>query len=133
MIFSSYSCCPRWQERARRLSFYANRATSVQRRSPFMTVTDRPDILWRPTAHDIEYANVTRFMRWLSDRRGVVHTTWNDLWEWSVHDLDEFWSAVWDYYAVTATRRPDHIVSGDAMPHTRWFSGAQLNYAENVL
>jgi acetoacetyl-CoA synthetase len=98
-----------------------------------MTVTDRPDILWRPTAHDIEYANVTRFMRWLRDRRGVAHTTWNDLWEWSVHDLDEFWSAVWDYYAVTAARRPDHIVSGDAMPHTRWFSGAQLNYAENVL
>jgi acetoacetyl-CoA synthetase len=98
-----------------------------------MIVTDRPDILWRPSARDIEYANVTHFMRWLRHRRGVAHTTWNDLWEWSVHDLDGFWSAVWDYYDVTATRRPDQIVSGDAMPHTRWFSGAQLNYAQNVL
>ena len=94
---------------------------------------DRPDILWRPSAHDIEDANVTHFMSWLNNERDIAHTTWNDLWEWSVRDLDGFWSAVWDYYDVTAARRPDRIVSADAMPHTRWFSGAQLNYAQNVL
>jgi acetoacetyl-CoA synthetase len=98
-----------------------------------MIGTDRPDILWRPSARDIEDANVTHFMSWLKRQRGITHSTWNDLWEWSVRDLDEFWSAVWDYYDVTATRRPDRIVSADAMPHTRWFMGAQLNYAQNVL
>src|ERR1700739_979812 len=40
---------------------------------------------------------------------------------------------MWDYYDVTATRRPDRIVSAAAMPHTRWFMGAQLNYAQNIL
>jgi alpha/beta hydrolase fold len=40
---------------------------------------------------------------------------------------------VWDYYAVIAARRPDQIVSLNAMPHTHWFTGAQLNYAQNVL
>ena len=93
----------------------------------------RSDVLWRPGPHDIDNANVTHFMSWLKDQRGISRATWNDLWEWSVHDLDEFWSAVWDYYGVTATRRPDHIISGDAMPHTRWFGGAQLNYAQNIL
>src|ERR1700756_3398173 len=77
---------------------------------PPMTVTDRPDILWRPRPHDIEGANVTHFMSWLDRRRGIAHKTWNDLWEWSVHDLDAFWSAVWDYYGVVATRRPDQII-----------------------
>jgi len=98
-----------------------------------VTFCHRPDVLWRPGPRDIDNANVTHFMSWLKDQRGITRATWNDLWEWSVHDLDEFWSAVWDYYGVAATRRPDHIISGDAMPHTRWFVGAQLNYAQNIL
>jgi acetoacetyl-CoA synthetase len=96
-------------------------------------MTDQPDILWRPSRHDVDDANVTHFMSWLDHRRGINLITWNELWEWSVHDLDAFWSAVWDYYDVNATRRPDQIVSDDAMPDTRWFTGARLNYAQNVL
>jgi acetoacetyl-CoA synthetase len=98
-----------------------------------MIATNQSDILWRPSARDIEDANVTHFMSWLKRERGITHSAWNDLWEWSVRDLGEFWSAVWDYYNVTATRRPDRVVSADAMPHTRWFMGAQLNYAQNIL
>ncbi|MGB9227497.1 AMP-binding protein, partial [Mycobacterium sp.] len=98
-----------------------------------MIATDQSDILWRPSARDIEDANVTHFMSWLKRERGITHSTWNDFWEWSIRELDEFWSAIWDYYGVIATRRPDRIISADAMPHTRWFMGAQLNYAQNIL
>jgi acetoacetyl-CoA synthetase len=98
-----------------------------------MTDFDRPEIVWRPDPHDISHANVTDFMSWLHRHRGIQIATWNDLWEWSVRELDAFWSAVWDYYDVTAARGPDEIVSNDAMPGTHWFRGAQLNYAQNVL
>jgi acetoacetyl-CoA synthetase len=98
-----------------------------------MIISDHSDTVWRPSQNDIDNANVTHFMGWLKDQRGIIHATWNELWEWSVHDLDAFWSAVWDYYDITATRRPDQIVSTDAMPRTRWFVGAQLNYAQNIL
>jgi acetoacetyl-CoA synthetase len=98
-----------------------------------VTLSYQPDVVWRPGPDDIDGANATHFMSWLKDARGTSLTTWNDLWEWSVHDLDRFWAAVWDYYDVTAARRPDHIATSDAMPHTRWFGGAQLNYAQNVL
>ena len=67
----------------------------------------RPDVLWRPSPHDIGNANLTHFMNWLKDHRGIAHTTWNELWEWSVHDLDEFWSAVWDYYGVARPIRAE--------------------------
>jgi acetoacetyl-CoA synthetase len=97
-----------------------------------MTIADGADVLWRPRPYDIDNANVTDFMSWLDEQRGISHRTWNDLWEWSVHDLEGFWSAVWDYYGVTAARRPDQIVSSVPMPDTRWFEGAQLNYAENI-
>ena len=84
-----------------------------------MTVSGSPAVLWRPSPHDIDNANATRFMSWLDHRLGSHHPDWNDLWEWSVRDLRAFWSAVWEYYGVAATRRPDHIVSDDAMPNTR--------------
>jgi acetoacetyl-CoA synthetase len=93
----------------------------------------QPNVVWRPGPEDVDGANATHFMNWLKDNRRINLTTWNDLWEWSVHDLNMFWAAVWDYYDVTADRRPDHIATSDAMPHTRWFGGAQLNYAKNVL
>src|SRR4029078_9574382 len=93
----------------------------------------QPNVAWRPGPEDVDGANATHFMNWLKDNRRINLTTWNDLWEWSVHDLNMFWAAVWDYYDVTADRRPDHIATSDAMPHTRWFGGAQLNYAKNVL
>jgi hypothetical protein len=98
-----------------------------------MTDFDGPEIVWRPGPHDISNANVTGFMSWLDRHRGIQIATWNDLWEWSVRELDAFWSAVWDYYDVSAARGPDEIVSNDAMPGTHWFRGAQLNYAQNVL
>ena len=96
-------------------------------------MSDPAEIVWRPVPHDISDANVTGFMGWLDRHRGIQIATWNDLWEWSVRELDAFWRAVWDYYGVTAARGPDEIVSTDAMPRTRWFRGAQLNYAQNVL
>jgi hypothetical protein len=55
-----------------------------------MIVIDRPAVLWRPSARDVEDANVTHFMRWLKRPRVITHTTWNDFGEWSVRDLDGF-------------------------------------------
>jgi acetoacetyl-CoA synthetase len=101
-----------------------------------MTFAERPGVLWRPTRHDIDNANATAFMRWLREHRGVDLQTWNELWQWSVQNLEEFWSAMWDHYDLTAVgvaRRPDRMTSDEAMPDTRWFAGAELNYAQNIL
>ncbi|WP_218045361.1 acetoacetate--CoA ligase [[Mycobacterium] fortunisiensis] len=91
------------------------------------------DIVWRPKPSDIAAANVTDFMAWLSRHRGITVKTWDELWAWSVRDLAAFWSALWSYYRVIAERGPDQIVSPDPMPGARWFDGARLNYAENIL
>jgi acetoacetyl-CoA synthetase len=56
------------------------------------------------------------------------------LWSWSVESPAEFWAAVWDFCAIRA-RRPYDTVLRDAaqMPGAKWFEGAQLNFAENLL
>ncbi|CAN5703040.1 acetoacetate--CoA ligase [soil metagenome] len=92
-----------------------------------------PQILWRPTSEDTSQANATQFLKFLDESRGIKLSTWNALWEWSVSDLGSFWAAVWDFYDVRAERRPDTIIANTAMPGARWFPGAMLNYAQNVL
>ncbi|MGY0021439.1 acetoacetate--CoA ligase [Streptomyces sp. cg35] len=51
---------------------------------------------------------------------------------WSVSDLDGFWSAVWEFFKVRSSTPYTAVVEG-AMPGTRWFPGARLNYAEHAL
>jgi acetoacetyl-CoA synthetase len=73
------------------------------------------------------------FIRWLRTERGLNFDTYAELWQWSVDDLPAFWGSIWDYFGVLAHADPEAVLTGDAMPGTRWFPGATLNYAEHVL
>jgi acetoacetyl-CoA synthetase len=81
----------------------------------------------------VEAANVTRFLRWLERERGVVLSGYDELWSWSVTELEQFWDAIWAFYRVEASAPPRAVLSGRAMPGARWFEGAQLSYARHVL
>ncbi|WP_020105681.1 acetoacetate--CoA ligase [Nocardia sp. 348MFTsu5.1] len=98
-----------------------------------MTNPNLSEILWSPDSDDTTKANASTFMKWVRQTRGVELSSWDELWEWSVGDLASFWGAVWDFYDVRADRRPDEIISDMSMPGTRWFGGAKLNYAQNIL
>lgn len=92
------------------------------------------DVLWTPSPERIESANLTAFMRWLQERRGLHFATYMDLWRWSTTDLEGFWGAVWEYTGIQASQ-PYERVLGDnrGMPGTDWFPGARLNFAEHIL
>jgi acetoacetyl-CoA synthetase len=90
------------------------------------------DLLWQPTAEQADATNLAAFMRWLRAQRGLSFATYDQLWRWSVTDLDAFWQAIWDYFEIRASAPPISVVSG-TMPGARWFTGARLNYAEHVL
>jgi acetoacetyl-CoA synthetase len=93
----------------------------------------RGEVLWRPSEHVIERANVSRYMNWLRSTRDQSFTDYLDLWRWSVTEVEAFWQSLWDYFGVHATRAPDRVLSGRRMPDVRWFEGAELNYAEHAL
>ncbi|MGH8473206.1 MAG: AMP-binding protein, partial [Gammaproteobacteria bacterium] len=56
------------------------------------------------------------------------------LYRWSIAEPQAFWGAVWKFCAVRSSA-PWHAVleNGDRMPGARWFPGARLNFAENLL
>ncbi|MCB9108765.1 MAG: acetoacetate--CoA ligase [Anaerolineales bacterium] len=89
------------------------------------------DLLWQPSPHDIENANLTRYMTWLKSHIGREFADYQDLWRWSVTDIDAFWASLWDYFDIIASEPYTAVVAERGMPGARWFPGAKLNYAEN--
>ena len=69
-------------------------------------MTSHP-VIWEPDASTIERAELTGYLRWLSER-GVERETYDDLWHWSIDDLAAFWTSVWDDFEVRGTRRDGH-------------------------
>lgn len=59
-------------------------------------------MLWSPPDEVRETSTVGRFLAWLEHKRGLRFADHQALWEWSVTDLDGFWSAVWEYFGVIA-------------------------------
>jgi acetoacetyl-CoA synthetase len=98
-----------------------------------MSSADLPIALWEPTAQERERAEMTRFMRFAGARRGRAFADYNELWRWSVDELEEFWACIWEFCGVRASKPYERVLGSREMPGTRWFEGAELNYAENIL
>ena len=88
--------------------------------------------LWEPPAELVENARLTEFMRWLEAERGRRFAGYDELWRWSVDDLEGFWTAIWDFFAVRADGDSTPALASREMPGARWFPDASLNYAEHV-
>ena len=98
-----------------------------------MSAVREGDLLWSPSDERKARANITRYMAWLRDSRGLDFASYDELWRWSVEDLEAFWGSVWDYFGVRAHRPYERVLADRAMPGAQWFTGAELNYAEHAL
>ena len=78
-------------------------------------------------------AQITRYQRWLRETRGLRFDSYDAMWSWSVNDLEAFWQSIWDYFAIESPVPAARVLSSRAMPGARWFEGAQVNYARQVL
>jgi len=80
---------------------------------------------------------MARFEAWLAEHRGLNFGRYDDLWQWSVSDLPAFWQALWDHFELQSPTPHSAVLvpppGGARMPGTRWFPGAQTNYARQVL
>ena len=91
-------------------------------------------LLWRPTAQRIDDSRLGEFQTALTKAYGLSFENYEDLHRWSVTDPERFWAAVWEFSGVCSSRLADSVTTdGDKFPGARWFEGARLNYAENLL
>jgi acetoacetyl-CoA synthetase len=89
-------------------------------------------LLWEPSAQDIEGAALTRYMSWLEETRGLRFAGYDELWKWSVTQLEDFWASIWDFCEVQAATPYERVLGRREMPGAQWFPGARLNYAGHV-
>ena len=97
-----------------------------------MTETAEGTLLWEPSEELKENANISRYIRWLEDEKGLSFSDYGELWEWSVTELEEFWASIWEFFEVKASRPYERVLSQREMPGANWFEGAELNYAEHA-
>jgi acetoacetyl-CoA synthetase len=73
------------------------------------------------------------YQDWLREQRGLAFDSYDALWRWSVTDLDAFWQSIWDYARIESPTPHTAVLAERRMPGARWFPGAQVNYAREVL
>ncbi len=99
-----------------------------------MTSTSRQACaLWTPSPEHISGTNLTRYLQWLAEERGLRFTDYAELWTWSTNEPGAFWSSIADFFAVRFYQPATRALSSLAMPGARWFDGATVNYAEHAL
>ncbi len=93
-----------------------------------------PKILWQPDQRAIEDAQVTQFARQVIRKRRLELNSYPDFHRWTVDNPEAFWSDVWDFSGIVASRKgATLLVDGDKMPGAKWFPEARLNIAENLM
>jgi len=92
------------------------------------------ELLWKPSKERIKNTNMYQFMEFVNVRLGHTFTDYHDLYTWSIEESPAFWATLWDYGEVIHSRLYDQVVDDiHKLPGARWFQGARLNFAENLL
>jgi acetoacetyl-CoA synthetase len=97
------------------------------------SVKEIGEVLWTPPADVGETTQLGRYLGWLRQTRGIDHAGYEDLWQWSVDDLEGFWGSLWDFFGIRAHTTYERVLGSREMPGAEWFVGSRLNYAEHML
>ena len=93
-----------------------------------------PPILWQPSEREIETAQVTQFAQHAVRKYQLELNTYPEFYKWTVDHPEEFWSEVWEWCGVIASKKGTTVLAdGNKMPGAHWFPEARLNFAENLM
>src|SRR3546814_13908848 len=83
----------------------------------------------RSTRTDTLFPYTTLFRSdWLQASRDLKFAEYEDMWRWSVTDIDAFWQSIWDYHRIESPTAFVAVLNEETMPGARWFEGARVNY-----
>ncbi len=95
-------------------------------------MTEQP--MWSPSPQRVEDSNMSRFVRFIGRQLDPTVDDYQSLYQFSIRKPAAFWEAVWEFCAIRASSGWDEVVDDvTRMPGARWFSGARLNFAQNLL
>ena len=90
--------------------------------------------VWTPSQQRIAQANLSRFIDYVNENHSRQIENYSQLYQWSIDQPNQFWVAVWRFCNVKASSEWTSVLSNPKqMPGAKWFEGARLNFAENLL
>jgi acetoacetyl-CoA synthetase len=90
--------------------------------------------LWTPSDQTIKNANITRFIDTINDHYDLDIRNYDDLYRWSIDNIEDFWISIWNFTRIKASSKFDSVVDDKTkLPGAKWFPNAKLNFAENLL
>ncbi len=90
--------------------------------------------LWVPSEEWRKHANLTRFVALVNQKYNLAINAYPELYRWSVEHLADFWATLWEFAEIRASQPYTRVVDDLArFPGAKWFEGARLNFAENLL
>ena len=91
-------------------------------------------ILWKPSEAYKTDSAMYDFLTRIAEDFNLPDNAYNTVRKWSVRNIPLFWSEVWDYCDIIHSETYNEVVDDESkMPGAKWFSGARLNFAENLL
>ena len=88
--------------------------------------------IWTPSPERVAGSNMQKFLRAQAHR--LEKPEYDALYRWSLDRNSEFWAAFWEFTGIRAMAHYRSVLTDpDRMPGARWFEGARLNYADNLL
>jgi acetoacetyl-CoA synthetase len=91
-------------------------------------------LLWKPSKERIKQANMTRFIDFVNRKYDLKIESYFQLYNWSIENIPDFWRAMWEFGGIISSHKYDKVIDDlSKFPSTKWFVGARLNFAENLL
>ena len=90
------------------------------------------NLMWQPSDERCRQTTLHRYTQWLAAESGLHFSGYDDLWNWSVTDIDAFWASLWDFFDIRVHRPYDRVLDSRGVEGARWFAGSELSYAEHV-
>ncbi|MCK4678775.1 MAG: acetoacetate--CoA ligase [Bacteroidales bacterium] len=90
--------------------------------------------LWTPGSDRIENSQIRAFMNHVNNKYGLNFDNYHDLHQWSIENIADFWGTFFNFSDILYSKSFNTVVDdGSKMPGAKWFQGATLNFAENLL
>ncbi len=92
------------------------------------------ELLWTPSEEKVRASNMYKFMNQVNHRYNLALSQYPELYQWSIDNIPDFWATWWQEAGIIHSQGYQRVIDDiNKMPGAKWFEGAKLNFAENLL
>ena len=99
----------------------------------FEKESDLKKPLWKPLTTRINNSNIIKYLSFLESNYNISFKSYDRLYQWSVENVENFWKSIWEFSSIIHKQKFYTILEGQEIWNCRWFPGAELNFAENLI